>query len=74
MSEAERKLKEKIAKFGYDPTQIISEVRECPGYFIDEGGADGTFAHMEFLDEYSELMPEILDYAIECDDEQDEEV
>ncbi len=63
MSEVERKLREKA---GDKADEIIEEVKECPDYFVMEGGSDGTFSHVCFLDDYGHLMPEISDFAVEC--------
>ena len=62
MSDNERKVREKA---GDKADEIIEEVRECPDYFVMEGGSDGTFAHMEFLDDFGHLMPEISNLAEE---------
>jgi len=43
--------------------EIIQEVKLCPDYFVMEGGADGTWAHIEFLDDFGHLMPEISKLA-----------
>lgn len=64
MSETERKLREKA---GGKADEIIQEVKDCPDYFVMEGGSDGTFAHVCFLDDYGHLMPEIAKFASECD-------
>jgi hypothetical protein len=40
---------------GYDPREVIPKIQEDPSYFLNEGGADGTFGHVQYLDEFSEL-------------------
>jgi hypothetical protein len=59
----EQKLRQKAGK---DADKIVEEVRECPDHFVMEGGADGTYSHVRFWDDYGHLMPEISDFAEEC--------
>jgi hypothetical protein len=65
MTNVELSLRNKIGS-NDEAEQIINEVKECPDYFVMEGGADGTFAHVRFFDDFGHLMPEIADFAEEC--------
>lgn len=62
-SNVEKRLREKA---GNDAFLIIKEVKECPDYFITQGGADKTFSHNCFLNDYGHLLPEIIEFAKEC--------
>lgn len=62
MSEAERIVREKA---GDKADEIVNDVRSCADYFLMQGGADGTFGHSLFYDNYGHLMPEITTLAEE---------
>lgn len=65
MSETLEKLLKKIKELNIN-VSLIQEIKENPDYFVMEGGTDGSFGHAEFLDEFGDLMPEIIDFAVEC--------
>ena len=66
MTETEKKLRSKIQEAGDNPDDIIAEVKECPDWFLMEGGSDGTFSHVRWHGEFGRLKPEITDFAVEC--------
>lgn len=74
MHEAEIKLMEKVIlvneseqdRVPVNPEDLLEEVRANPHYFVNEGGADGTFGHAQFRGVYGCYMPEIIDFAVEC--------
>ena len=72
MTEIERHFRAKVSRWerlssgALKVEEVLKEVKDCPDYFVMEGGADGTFAHEEFLDKYGGLMPEIVQFASEC--------
>ena len=63
MTETEKKLREKA---GSRAETIIEDVKDNPDYFVMEGGADGTYGHMCFWEDFGHLMPEISRFAKEC--------
>lgn len=74
MHEAEIKLMEKVIHINEEhkdhlpmnPEELLEEVRANPHYFANEGGADGTFGHVQFHSVYGCYLPEIIDFAVEC--------
>lgn len=40
------------------PESLKIEIADDPYYFVYQGGADGTFAHEEYLDKYGKWQPE----------------
>ena len=67
MSETEQKLRIKLKNYKHiDIDEVIKEVQENADWFLGEGGSDGTYAHMVWLEEYAHLKPEITKFAEEC--------
>lgn len=40
------------------PESLVQEVAEDPAYFVNEGGANGTFQHA-MLDTFNQLQPQL---------------
>jgi hypothetical protein len=53
-----------IAKAGDRAAELIKDVEQSPEYFANQGGADGTFNHLKYMDEYEQFEPEIGRFAM----------
>jgi len=72
------KLAQAVAKYNrtvkkeqrYDIRTLMQEVVESPHYFFMQGGADGTFAHVKFLDEFDPIKNELCFLGAAIDEDQ----
>lgn len=65
MTETEIALRNKAESFGANPNELIKDICQDPDWFFCEGGSDGTFSHLVWLEDYGVYQPELGKFVVE---------
>lgn len=65
MTKAREIIAKIIEKAPLQAESVVLMVSQYPDYFVNEGGADGTFSHVKFHGNYGRLMPEVANLGSE---------